>query len=79
VNTGTRRTQKNIKEKIVNDHNCAGPIYNFRTCIRCCARFVVSARPSRQIQEGNLFYLERYFNRDRKEVLDAIKGDFCNG
>jgi hypothetical protein len=54
-------------------HQCSGPVYHFRSCLGCCARFVVSARPSRSIQEGNLAYLVKYQGRTREEVLAQVE------
>ena len=54
------------------DHECSGKVYHLRDCIRCCARYVIAANPSRKIQESNIGFLTHYFNRDRQAILDAI-------
>jgi hypothetical protein len=55
------------------DHDCSGPVYHFRSCLGCCARFVIAARPSRDRQDGCLSYLGRYSAFERQAILDKVK------
>lgn len=46
-------------------------------CVRCCARLVASARPSRQHQEAMFAAIARFPGAPtRQEVLDCLRQNF---
>jgi hypothetical protein len=51
-------------------HRCSHSVYHLH-CIKCCARLVMSARPSRKHQESMLAHCERYHRRDL--IIEEIK------
>lgn len=51
-------------------HDCTHNVYHLN-CIKCCARLVISARPSRRHQEAMLAHCERYHRRDL--IIEEIK------
>ena len=48
-------------------------VYNLK-CIACCARLVISARPSKPLQEGHLAAIARQTGSpSRQDILDHLK------
>jgi len=45
-------------------HNCAGHVYEISECVKCCARLVISARPSATHQKPMLKHASRYWPRE---------------
>lgn len=52
------------------DHICKGNNYDLKNCIKCAARLVKSARPSRIQQEKMLAYVANWHRRE--EVLAEL-------
>lgn len=49
------------------------------TCVQCCARLVVSARPNKAHQEAMLIVIARTHGApSRQRVLDCIKEAYSN-
>jgi len=53
-------------------HECKGSVY-LSSCMSCCVRLVLSARPSRKHQEAMLAYLIRHGKFTKDEIIDSIK------
>ena len=45
-------------------HKCSGHVYELSECVKCCARLVISARPSATHQKPMLEHASRYWPRE---------------
>ena len=54
-------------------HNCTGHVYELSERVKCCARLVISARPSATHQRPMLEHASRYWPREEiiKEIENA--------
>ena len=54
-------------------HKCSGHVYELSECVKCCARLVISARPSATHQRPMLEHASRYWPREEiiKEIENA--------
>jgi hypothetical protein len=55
----------------MNTHICKGQNYDLKNCIKCAARLVKSARPSRVQQEKMLQYVSQWHSRS--DVLHELQ------
>jgi len=52
-------------------HNCAGHVYELSECVKCCARLVISARPSATHQKPMIAHGSQYWPRE--EIIKEIE------
>jgi len=65
------------KENVDCDECKTGGIYNM-ACLDCCARLVLTARPSKSEANKLLYYLQRASKFTRAQVLKRV-GEIQNG